>query len=437
MRRVLVVTYYFPPSGGPGVQRTLKTVRYLREAGYEPVVLTVEAGAYPSLDPSLGADVPDGVEVIRTPAPDPFALYARLTGRSRQQAVAVGTVEADSVAARLALWLRANVFLPDARVGWVPFARRAAKERLGDAARAVAPFAAVVTSGPPHSAHLVGLGLRRTGVPWVADFRDPWTAINFYDELPMTGLAMTLDRRLERRVLRGADAVTTVSPSWARLLESDIGLPAGSVHVIHNGVDEADVEGGAAVRDDAFVLAHVGSLYATRNPTALWAALARLRSDGAIPKAVVRLVGRVDGAVLADARAAGVPVEAEAYVPHGEAVREMARAALLLLSIEPFPADRGMITGKLYEYLASGRPVLGVGPTDGDAEALLAATGGGHVHGRAAVDGLAEAVRQHYAAWAEGSPVEGAPWAAVAPYSRRAQTLRLGEVIDGLQSGAT
>lgn len=434
MRRVLVVTYYFPPSGGAGVQRTLKTVRYLRDAGYEPVVLTVEAGAYPSLDLALAADVPAGVEVVRTPAPDPFAVYGRLTGRSRQQAVAVGSVEREGALARLAAWLRANVFLPDARVGWVPFARGAAKRVLGDAERAFRPFAAVITSGPPHSTHLVGIGLHRTGVPWIADFRDPWTGINFYDELPMTRLAQTLDQRLERRVLRTADAVTTVSPTWARMLEARGGLPDGAVHVVHNGVDEADLVDAAAVRADAFVLAHVGSLYASRNPAALWAALARLQADGAIPKLVVRLVGRVDEAVLADARATGVPVEAEPYVPHDAAVREMAAAALLVLSIEPFAAERGMITGKLYEYLASGRPVLGVGPPDGDAEALLTATGGGHLHARDDVDGLADALRQHYEAWARGRPRAGAPWGAVAPYTRRAQTLRLGEIIDGLQA---
>jgi glycosyltransferase involved in cell wall biosynthesis len=434
--RILVVTYYFPPSGGPGVQRALKTVRYLRAFGYEPVVLTVEAGAYPSLDESLARDVPEGVRVVRTAAPDPFALYARLTGRSRQQAVAVGTVgQGGGPLARLAVWLRANVFLPDARVGWVPFARRAARDLLREAAREHRPYAAVLTTGPPHSAHLVGLGL---GVPWVADFRDPWTAINFYDDLPMTRPARALDRALERRVLRAADAVVTVSPSWARRLDRAGDLSPGTVHVVQNGVDEADLEGvpAAAVRDDAFVLAHVGSLYGTRDPRALWAALRRLRGEGAVPRLVVRLVGRTDPDVRAAAEATGVPVEAVPYVTHTEAVAEMGRAGLLVLSIEPFRADRGMITGKLYEYLASGRPVLALGPPDGDAAALLAETGGGAVLARDDADGVAEAVRQHYAAWEAGAPRAGAAWGAVAPYTRRAQTRRLADVVDRLGGAA-
>ncbi|MEM1114915.1 MAG: glycosyltransferase family 4 protein [Bacteroidota bacterium] len=432
MRRVLVVTYYFPPAGGSGVQRMLKTVRYFRDAGYEPVVLTVEAGAYPSLDASLAADVPEGVEVIRTKAPDPFALYGRLTGRAKEDAVVVGSVESDSLVARLALWARANVFLPDARVGWVPFALRAARSRLGAAARQGEPFAAVLTSGPPHSVHLVGLGLRRTGVPWIADFRDPWTTINFYDQLPMTRLARALDRRLERKVLREAEAVLTVSPACARQIEGSGSLPGGTVRVVHNGADEADLNPEAEVRQDAFVLGHVGSMYASRNPTALWAALGRLHAEGAIPRLVVRLIGRVDPANVADARATGVAVETEPYVPHDQAVREMAEAALLLLSIEAYDGDRGVLTGKLYEYLASGRPVLGLGPLDGDAAALLAETGGGPMHARDDVDGIAAAVLRHYEAWAAGAPEAGAPWAAVAPYTRRAQTLEIGRLIGRL-----
>ena len=428
--RVLVVTYYFPPAGGPGVQRVLKTVRYLRDAGFEPVVLTVKDGAFPSQDAALADDVPEGVEIIRTRAPDPFALYARLKG-SAPGSVPTGSVEAETRLARLALWVRANLFLPDARVGWVPFAIAAGRKRLGEAAQLADLFAAVITSGPPHSAHLVGRQLQKTGVPWVADFRDPWTGINFYHNLPMSRPARALDRRLERRVLQSADAVTTVSPTWARLLERQGGLAPGSVEVVHNGVDEADLEAadGVSVRTDAFVLAHVGSLYATRDPVAVWQAIRRLRDRGEIPRLVIRLVGRTDDAVRQSAEATGAPVEARPYVTHAEAVREQARAALLLLSIEPFPASDGMITGKLYEYLASGRPVLGVGPVGGDAAALLAETGGGALADRGDVAGIEEILLEHYAVWEAGTPRAGAPWDAVAPYTRRAQTQRLAHVI--------
>ena len=429
--RVLVVTYYFPPAGGPGVQRVLKTVRYLRDAGFEPVVLTVADGAFPSRDDALAADVPDDVEVLRTRAPDPFRLYARLTGT---EGVPTGAVETEGALARIALWVRANLFLPDARVGWVPFAKHAGRRRLGRSARLADPFAAILTSGPPHSVHLVGRRLQQTGVPWIADFRDPWTAINFYHDLPMSRPAQALDRWLERRVLRQADAVTTVSPTWARLLEHQGGLAPRSVAVIHNGVDDADLADaqGETVRQDAFVLAHIGSLYATRNPEAVWAAVRRLREHGAIERLTIRLVGATDAAIRQAAEATGAPVEAVPYVTHAEAVREQARAGLLLLSIEPFAAEAGMITGKLYEYLASGRPVLGVGPVEGDAAALLSETLGGAMWDRDDVDGIAAEIRRQYEAWAAGDPLDGAPWELVDPYTRRAQTARLGDVIRSL-----
>ena len=450
--RLLLVTYYFPPSGGAGVQRTLKFAKYLRVAGVEPVVLTVEAGAYPSLDPTLAADVPDGVEVVRTRALDPFGLYGALTGRSRREAVAVGTVGAESLGQRAGLWARANVFLPDARVGWAPFAARAAR-RIVRAGRADA----VLTSGPPHSTHLVGLALRRAladrGVPWVADFRDPWTGINFYDELPMSRPARAFDAALERRVLRSADAVVTVSPTWARELEAKGGLAPGAVRVIQNGFDPEDFggrggdEAAAPPRPDAFTLVHVGSLYGSRNPEALWAAVAALRGrggpqtggpqTGGAGRLRVRLVGRVDDAVRASLARHGLAdvVDERGVVTHAEAVAEMAAADLLFLSIEPVANAAGILTGKLYEYLASGRPVLALGPPDGDAARLLASVGGGrlvHWDDRAAVEG---ALADAYAAWERGEPPAGAPADALADLARPAQARALADLVRALRRG--
>jgi glycosyltransferase involved in cell wall biosynthesis len=432
-RRVLVVTYYFPPAGGPAVQRVLKTVKYLRGYGYEPTVLTVADGAYPQRDPSLAADVPAGVAVHRTGSFDPFGVYARVTGKPKAEAVPVGSIGGERPVERLARWLRANVFLPDARVGWAPFAVREAL-RLHRAR----PFDAVLTSGPPHSAHLIGRALkRRTGVPWVADFRDPWTGINYYEELPMTEAARRLDRRLERSVLREADRVVTVSPSWAEGLAALAGRNDG-VLVVHNGYDEEDFEGvprgPEAVARDRFVLAYVGSMYATRNPTTLWAVLTGLRAAGEVERLRVRLVGGVGEDVRTALTAAGLDrvTEVAAYVPHDEAVRAMTAAALLLLVVDPCATERGILTGKLYEYLASGRPVLALGPPEGDAARLLAETAGGRLFARDDVEGIAAFVREHYAAWAEGEPRPGADPAAVASYARRAEAGQIAAVLDAV-----
>ncbi|MEL6614308.1 MAG: glycosyltransferase [Bacteroidota bacterium] len=432
MKRLLLITYYFPPSGGAGVQRTLKYTKYLRAHGVEPVVLTVEEGAYPSLDPTLAADIPEGVEVLRTKALDPFGVYGALTGKSRKDAVAVGSVsDADSLAKKAGLWARANVFLPDARVGWVPFAARAARARI-----ARGDVDAVLTSGPPHSVHLVGLHLRHQlrslGLRWIADFRDPWTGITFYDELPMTPLAKTLDAKLERRVLRSADRVVTVSPTWARDLDEAGGLRPGTVEVIQNGYDPADFEGvRETVRENAFEVAHVGSLYGPRDPESLWRAIADLRARGEVRRLRIRLVGRVDAAVEASLDCHGLLpiVDRTPVVPHSEAVRAMARAGLLVLSIEDVRKDAGILTGKLYEYLASTRPVLALGPVGADADRLLRETSGGTLVARGDAEGAADVLKRHYAAWETGAPLAGASPQALGPLSRKAQAGQLAALV--------
>lgn len=430
-RRVLVLTYYFPPSGGAGVQRILKFVRYLPAFNWTPVVLTVRDGAYPARDASLWADVPDEAEVYRTTSWDAYQLYAALTGQRSEDAVVQGSVGDQEVGwkTRLKRWVRANVFLPDTRLGWVPFAVWRGWQLLADRS-----IDAILTTGPPHSTHLAGLTLQKlTGVPWVADFRDPWTDINYYQELPHTGCARRLDRALERWVLKQARAVTTVSPTWRNGLSQKVdGQRERRVRVIQNGYDEDDIEPREESHDEeVFSLTHVGSLYASRNPTGLWRALRRLGERNAIPNLRLRLVGTVDPNVKDALRRHGLSERTKfiSYVPHEEAVRYMRRAGLLLLSIEDFPASAGMLTGKIYEYLASGRPILGLGDPDGDAAALLRQTGGGELFPRTDVEGLASCIRRHYDAWAEGAPCSGAPPGRIRPYRRRAQTGALAEVL--------
>ncbi len=437
MRRLLVVTYYFPPSGGAGVQRVLKWVKYLRDFGVEPAVLTVEAGAYPKYDETLWAEVPPGVEVRRTPSFDPYGAYARLTGRSREQAVAETAghlAESPDWKERLAQWVRANVFIPDARVGWVPFAVRRGAQVLRSGR-----FDAVLTSGPPHSVHLTGLALHRlTGLPWVADFRDPWTDISYYDELPRTALARALDETLERTVLREATRITTISEAGKALFLGKVERAPGDLTVIENGFDPADFPEGPAPPGDRFVLAYVGSLYGSRSPEALWQALAGLRAQGVVPKLRLRLVGRIGDDVQATLRRHGLDAVTETvpYLPHDEAVREMQRATALLLTIEPYRHEHGTTTGKLYEYLAAGRPVVGSGPPDGAAAAILRAAGAGRMIDRDDAEGFAAHLRSLYEAWERGAMPQGASAEAAAPYSRRAQTGEVAALLDALASEA-
>lgn len=411
------------------MQRILQFVRGLPHHDWQVDVLTVRAGAYPTTDPDLHAAVPPEVTVHRTPALDPYALYARLKGAgSTQDALPTGSLApaAASWTERLARWIRANVFLPDARVGWWPFGVWRGYQLLRSHR-----YDALLTSGAPHSVHCIGHTLHAaTGTAWVADLHDPWTDIGFYDQLPHTPWARRLDAALERSVLRTATRVTTVSPSWQQLFAGK-GATVGSV--VENGFDPASFRPlrTVRIRRDRFVISHVGSLYANRNPVALWDALATLRAQGAMPTLELQLVGQVAPVVqeALQRRDLWDCTTVVPFVPHDEALHYMAESALLLLCIEPFQGDAGMITSKLYEYLATERPVLGVGPPDGDAAALLREHEAGAMLARSDEAGMREVLAAHHAAWKTGTPRHGAARNALASHTRPRQATRMSRVL--------
>ena len=425
MQRVLVVSYYFPPSGGPGVQRVLKFVKYLPAYGWRPTVLTVDPAhaSYPDLDPTLGAEVPPDVDVVRTRSWDPYALYARMQGKPKEATVGVGFIKDEEAgwAQRLARWLRANVFVPDARLGWVPFAVRAAHTRLRRER-----FDVLLTSGPPHSTHLAGWLLhRRHGIPWVVDMRDPWTDISYYEDLPRTAFVHRLESAMERAVLGTADAVLSVSDGVGRLLTSKADVRR--YETIPNGFDPADLPAGPAPAPDParFVIAHVGTLAAVQHAPGLVEALRRRAAADPAWRARLRLrfVGHVDAAVVAAFREAGFgdALELVPYVPHPEALREMQRADVLLVFVQRVAHNEGVTPAKMFEYLALGRPLLALAPPDGDLAAILRATGGGAAFDHADAGGIEAFLARH----AVPPPDPGA----LRAYDRRVLTERLAGVL--------
>ncbi|GAB5519376.1 MAG: glycosyltransferase [Rhodothermales bacterium] len=432
MPRVLYISYYFPPSGGPGVQRTLKLARYLPEFGWTPSILTVrpEHAAYPDLDASLEAEVPADLLVERTRAWDPYALYARLQGKSKDETVGVGFVGESTMdwKQRIARWLRANLFLPDARVGWVPYAIAHGRRMLN-----TGRYDAIITTGPPHSAHLIGQRLAREfNLPWVADFRDPWTQIDYVAELPMTGLARRFDRRFERRVLEQADAVVVISPAMQRQLAERV---QATYTVILNGFDPADFE--APVPEpctDVFMLRYLGNMNAARNPEVLWQALQQLNVPQAWPDFRIELIGHIDPVVHTSIRAAGLEqvVQVKPYVQHDEAICLMRSASALLLVINRVDGAQGIMTGKVFEYMASGRPILGVGPPAGDAATVIHDARAGQMVDYDAVERMVAEVTRQYEAWKHGVPLSGADAAARQVYSRQGQAEQLAHVLNTL-----
>lgn len=430
-RRVLVIAYYFPPSGGSGVQRALKFVKYLPVSGWQPVVVTVdpESAAYPNLDPEMMADVPAEVPVYKTDSWDPYNLYAGFTQTSKDSAVSVGFLSDKPITLRerFARWLRANVFIPDARVGWYYYALKQARKLIEEE-----QIDAVFTTGPPHSTHLIGRALsRRYGLPWIADFRDPWVDIDFLEELPMTGLAKRINASLEQSVLDESSLVLTVSPAIERKFAAKTNTTCAT---IYNGFDGADFQGKTARRPDFFYVSHVGNMNAARNPEVLWRVLAKGIDAGQFPKLKIRLVGNVDASVMQSLTSTGLDrlVEQVPYCPHHEAVQYMKGSGALLLPINRVFSAKGIVTGKLFEYLAAGKPIIGIGPSDGDAANIIDETMAGKMIDYENDDAMSHYLHALYNAWEKNETFLEADTAAIAAYSREGQTAQLAKLLDEL-----
>lgn len=371
MKRVLIITYYWPPNGGAGVYRWLKLSKLLPEHGWQPVIYTPANPEVVADDPGLEKDVRSDLEVIKRPITEPFNLYKRFTGRSTKEKVQVGFLNEKKQGGwkeDFALWVRSNFFIPDARVWWVRPSVKFLKAYLKEH-----PVDAIISTGPPHSMHLIGLGLKRAlGVKWIADFRDPWTDIDFYAQLKLTSWADAKHKRLEGEVLREADRVTCVSWHWAQDLEK---LGAKRVEVITNGYDPDDLPSPSEPVDEAYSLVHIGSLSPSRNAPELWSALKQLCDEDPAFAArfKLRFVGPVDHTIAESVAQAGLGghLERTGRVSHEEAMRHIQRARALLLLVNDTPNLMGILPGKLFEYVSTGRPILAVGPVEGDVSRVL------------------------------------------------------------------
>ncbi len=432
MRKCIYLSYYFPPSGGSGVQRALKLSKYLPLHGWAPTVVTVdpEQAAYPSLDKSLAADVPRDLHVVCTPAWDPYAAYAKLLGSKKDSVVSIGfSGEGQpSLKQRVARFARANFFVPDARVGWVPSARRALT-RLAESGE----YEAVITTGPPHSTHLAARKeSHRHGIPWIADLRDPWTEIYFYKDLPALPPARAIDRWLEKKVYSNADALIVVSKSMeTRLRERGISTP---IHYLPNGYDAADFDSPAPVVDP-WMLRHVGNLGPSQSAAALAQALALTDLEAA--PYTVSFVGSTDPLVLEPFRAGDMEarIDVRGVVPHDNAVDRMREAGLLFLVIPRFEGADAIVTGKLYEYLATGRPILGIGPPSGDAAAILADADAGTMYHWDDSEGIRRFLEDHATHVVEGQAAGSSSPETVLQYERSRQAGELSHILQTVVEG--
>ena len=364
--RVLVITYYWPPAGGSGVQRWLKFVKYLPEFGVTPVVFTVKDPDYPVCDMSLSADVAEELEVVRGKIWEPNRLFSRFASKSKPSGA--GFLDAKpSLSAQFLRYVRANYFIPDSRKFWI----KPSVQLLTDYLKKN-QIDALVTTGPPHSVHLIGMELKRKlGVKWIADFRDPWTSIDYFHSLPLTQSSLEKHKNLEKQVLQEADRIIVVGDQ----MKEEFDAKSDQVTVIPNGYDSYKEDNGVEL-DPEFTLTYAGLMNADRNPESLWKALGRLASNNPDFKKdlKIRIVGSCSQEVTASIDENGLAGNLEdlGYQDHLRVARYQRSAQVLLLALNDVPFSKGIVTGKIFEYLQARRPVLAIGPTDGDLAAILA-----------------------------------------------------------------
>ena len=436
MKRVLVVTYYWPPSGGSGVQRWVKFAKYLPQEGWQPVIYTPENPEYTAIDHTLEAEIPHTVEIIRRPITEPYNLYRRLMGKGASTDMKTLTAGASGGAVteissgkksfkqRLSLWIRGNLFVPDPRVGWVKPSVRFLKKYLAEH-----PVDVIVTTGPPHSMHLIGQRLHKElGLPWIPDFRDPWSRMYYLKHLPMSARTWRKLRAMEQSVLDDCSTVLAVTPLVQEEFQAQTKTP---VAMITNGYDGGDFE--QAVEPDGFFnVVHTGLFAADGNPLNLWKALGiKAWADADFKAALrLRLVGKVDREVYDAIAEAGLKdnVVDLGYRDHLTAVREQLAATMLVLPLRNDPEYRPILPGKLFEYLASRRPVLGIGQEDGAMARVLANTGAGVTAGWDNLEAMRDFIDKAWEQFKAGGvpPVEGD----IARFSRRSLTRELAALLE-------
>lgn len=395
-KKVLIITYYWPPAGGPGVQRWFKFVKYLPEFNINPVVFIPKNPNYPIIDESLASEVSKDITIINHPINEPYKWAGFFSNKS-SKTISKGIIfdnDEQSFMEKVMLFVRGNFFIPDARVGWV----KPSVSFLLDYIKKE-NIETIITTGPPHSVHLIGLQLKqKLGVKWLADFRDPWTTIGYHKQLKLTLASKTKHKSLEKQVLNNADQIIVTSFVTKKEFQNITNRP---IKVITNGYDDE-----VAVdfnMDNKFTLSHIGSLLSKRNPEILWQVLKDLVNENADFSKDVQLnfVGFVSKNILESIRNFNLSnyIYEAGYVSHKEAIKTQKESQVLLLIEVDSEDTKCIIPGKLFEYMVSNRPIVAIGPKDSDVEKIIKETNTGHYFNYADYESLKRIILEHYKAF--------------------------------------
>lgn len=372
--KILIITYYWPPAGGPGVQRWLKFVKYLPEFGFEPIVYTPESPTYPIIDHDINTEIDKNIVVLKQKIFEPFQI-ASFFSKSKTIKLSSGIIpktKNQSIIQKFLLYIRGNFFIPDARVFWVKPSIKYLEKYIQNH-----DISTIITTGPPHSVHLIGLGLKQNlNINWIADFRDPWTTIGYQKQLKLNKYSIAKHQKLESKVLNAVDQIIVTSPTTKVEFENLISKP---IDVITNGYDTGiaiDV-----VRDAKFSIAHIGSFLSDRNPKILWEVLHELtivNTDFA-KHFELKLIGKISDEIFETISAFGLTkyINNLGYLSHNEAIEQQLKSQILLIIEIDSPETKCIIPGKIFEYLAAKRPIIAIGPKGSDMQEIVEKTNSG------------------------------------------------------------
>ncbi len=405
------------------MQRWLKFAKYLPEAGWGPVIFTPENPDFDLKDESLLKDIPSQLEVIKFPIWEPYQLFSKIKGKSKTHPGRLLEQKDRGFLEKSAIWMRANLLVPDPRIFWV----KPSVKFLTDLVKS-GQFQAIITTGPPHSLHLIGLELKRkTGIFWLADFRDPWSQWEFLDTLPMSSIVRKKHENLEQEVLKTADVVTTISPTFQR----DLNIIAGrEIKLLTNGYDPSDIPQDFKPREKkpgSLHLVYSGIIDSIRNPIPL---LEAMKSEFSKKEEDVKLtfVGNVSESVRefvqSDSWLSG-RIHFAGYVSHQNVFGFYEEADALVLILTDTKNAQGNIPGKLFEYLAIGIPVLALGDPKGDSATILNDSGAGEVIAHIDSDAIRKRLRVVFE-----SEQREADLSNLEKYSRKNLSLQLAKFLD-------
>ncbi|WP_339628782.1 glycosyltransferase family 4 protein [uncultured Maribacter sp.] len=423
MRKVLVITYYWPPAGGPGVQRWLKFVKYLRDFDVEPVLYIPENPHYPLTDSTFLKDIPSDLIIYKHPIKEPYRL-ASLFSNKKTKRISSGIIQSknQSFIEKIFLWIRGNLFIPDARKFWVKPSVNYLKGVLEKEG-----IDTIITTGPPHSVHLIGYYLKQIKpVSWIADFRDPWTTIGYHKKLKLTSSAKRKHKLLESKVLKSADKIIVTSATTKKEFEQITEQP---IKVITNGFD-SEISSTQKL-DKKFTISHIGSMLTGRNPVKLWQVLSDLLKNNVDFKNALHLqfIGVISNDVLQSLNDLGLQAHFEVvgYVSHEKAI-EFQKASQILLLVEIDSQETiGIIPGKLFEYMAAKRPILGVGPKNWEVADIITDTKSGYIFEYSDDIALKNVILDWFAQFQKGELSVSSK--DIEQYSRRELTRKLAEYI--------